>query len=579
MAMTSSTLLVAGMHRSGTSLVASAVARMGVDLGREFAPPDSRNRRGYFEDIEFLSLHRKILRACSPLDESGHVDWGWTEGERFEVHRSARFRDEARRLVASRGGRSRWWGWKDPRSTLLLDFWDALLDDARYVLVYRYPWEVADSMQRIGEEVFLRHPEWSIPIWSFYNRRLVDFYRRHADRCVLISANALPEALPRLSSLIGHKLRVDVAEGAGPGPFVPGLFRTGEPSDPIVALTSAASPEAVRLLAELDALADVPTPPGGRASRRKSALRFTEAGHRATAGRPVTVSIVVPCFDDRDFLIDAVASVERNAPDACELVVVNDGASGARTLEILAALRSLGYRVIDQENRGLSAARNTGIRHARGRYLLPLDADNRIRAGFVESATRCLDDHPDVGVAYGDRELFGWRVGYVQVPPFDLERILRSNYVDACAVYRREVWQDCGGYHTELTGLEDWEFWIHAAKRGWSFRHLGEVTFEYRVRPGSLVEYSLQPRILAALLARIHGRHHEVFAAHLPPVLRWFGAIEATLSASPEQPVRTRLARAVNRTYWRTVWRVRSRAWRRARRDLARPASSATERS
>ena len=549
----STTIVIAGMHRSGTSLVASALERLGVQIGEHLVPADPRNARGYFEDVEFLEFQRRILQESSPSDDGGHPDWGWTPREQLDSRAFARYRERARSLAHSRSTRFRYWGWKDPRTTLLLDFWDEILADARYILTYRYPWEVADSMQRTGEEVFLSHPEWALPIWTFYNRRLIDFYQRHAGRCLLISANALPGGFPRVTGLVREKLGIPVPEAAADDPYESDLFRTAGSLDPIVDLTAAIAPGTARLLDQLDEWADLPSPRSGAPSRRGT-LRFVRSDESEPA-RPATVSVVIPCFNDRDFLVDAVASVERNATDDCELIVVNDGSTERRTLEILDSLRALGYEVLDQANAGLSSARNTGMRRATGRYVLPLDADNRIRPGFIRSAVNHLDGHAVTGVVFGDRELIGWRTGPVCVAPFDLAAVLRSNYIDACAVFRREVWESCGGYDSHLTGLEDWEFWIAAARRGWHFHHMDAITFDYRVRPGSLVEASLQPKVLRRLLDHIFRKHEEVFREHLPRPLRWAAR---------------RGLRAVNRVYWHLEWSLRARGWRRYRRDLGR---------
>ncbi|HEY8019943.1 MAG TPA: hypothetical protein VIH93_02510, partial [Thermoanaerobaculia bacterium] len=143
-------LVVAGMHRSGTSLAASWIGAAGVDLGERLIPADDANPRGYFEDAAFVELHGRMLRAATREDDGGHRDWGWTESERFDRQRFAPFCDPARALLARRAAAGGPWGWKDPRTTLALDFWDELTGGAaRYLLVYRVPWDVADSMQRL----------------------------------------------------------------------------------------------------------------------------------------------------------------------------------------------------------------------------------------------------------------------------------------------------------------------------------------------------------------------------------------------------------------------------------------------
>src|SRR5215471_3410258 len=184
-------VILTGMHRSGTSMVASMLSALSIDMGQQLLPADPNNVRGYFEDVEFLELQRRMLTACCPANDGGHPDWGWTESERLDRNRLSEFISEASALIASRSDRSAPWGWKDPRTTLLLDFWDQLLTDARYVFVYRFPWDVADSMQRLGAEVFLRNPDYGYRIWELYNRHIREFYSANRARCVLVSANAL----------------------------------------------------------------------------------------------------------------------------------------------------------------------------------------------------------------------------------------------------------------------------------------------------------------------------------------------------------------------------------------------------
>src|SRR5262245_10454914 len=146
-------LIVAGMHRSGTSLLASLLHGGGCTMGEALLPADRHNRSGYFEDVEFLSLNRRMLAATVSGGAPGHADWGWTEDTDtpgIDAERLESFVAEADALVARRSVARACWGWKDPRTSMLLDFWDRRLSDARYLFVYRSPWDVADSMQRLG---------------------------------------------------------------------------------------------------------------------------------------------------------------------------------------------------------------------------------------------------------------------------------------------------------------------------------------------------------------------------------------------------------------------------------------------
>ena len=505
-------VVITGMHRSGTSLVASFLGALGVHLGERLLVPDRLNPRGYFEDADFVELQWRMLEAATPEGDGGHRDWGWTESERLDRSRFPAYAEAARGLVAARAGRPGLWGWKDPRTTVLLDFWDEILAGrALYVLLYRFPWEVADSIQRMGGGEFLENPEYAFRLWAFYNRQLLDFHRRHADRAVLASSNALLRDPGRFVQFLRGKLGLAVGDAPLDSVWRPDLFGSFDPQDPLIPLTVATSPECGRLLAELDARADLP------AAGLWSAPPLR--GERLRPAGPVDLSVVIPCYDYGQLLVDAVASVERTAPEGCELVVVDDGSTQPRTLEVLEILRQGGYHIVDQPNGGLAAARNRGIREARGRYVLPLDADNRLAAGFIASAIQVLDARPEVGVVYGDRLDFGARSGRLRVPEFDLDALLWANFIDACAVYRREIWEACGGYDAGALVWEDWELWIAAAERGWRFHRLPEVTFEYRVRPNSMLAVAEREGLRREVREHVYRKHRALYVEHLDEVL------------------------------------------------------------
>lgn len=230
--------------------------------------------------------------------------------------------------------------------------------------------------------------------------------------------------------------------------------------------------------------------------------------HASPAERP-RLSVIIPCHDDGDYLIEAVASARQNAPDA-ELIIVDDGSTEPRTRQVLAALGEAGHRLIEQPHAGLAAARNTGIAASAGDYFLPLDADNRLLPGFALEAVALLDADPAAGVVYGDRREFGTRSGDVTVPEFDLPRMLNANYIDACAVVRREVWSDVGGYDVALDAWEDWAFWLGAAARGWRFVRIPRPTFEYRIRPDSLHHRFLRRTDYLPVLRSVYEKYPEL---------------------------------------------------------------------
>jgi glycosyltransferase involved in cell wall biosynthesis len=221
-----------------------------------------------------------------------------------------------------------------------------------------------------------------------------------------------------------------------------------------------------------------------------------------------TISVVIPCFNHGAFLGEAVQSVAQLKRADVELIVVDDGSTDACTQNEMRKLKAAGIRVIQQENKGLAGARNAGIAASSGGYILPLDADNRVRGEYIERAIAILSTNPHVGVVYGDAEYFGIKGGRWTVGGFELARLLNWNYIDACAVYRRTVWEQNGGYDgtMPIQGLEDWDFWLGTVEHGWEFHYIPEILFEYRVAGESMITKTrgFGPQI-ENFIARKHG--------------------------------------------------------------------------
>jgi glycosyltransferase involved in cell wall biosynthesis len=202
-----------------------------------------------------------------------------------------------------------------------------------------------------------------------------------------------------------------------------------------------------------------------------------------------TISVIIPCFNHGEFLPEAVASVTAVKRDDVEIIIVDDGSTDELTRKEMDELTARGIHVVRQENKGLAAARNAGIRVSKGEYIIPLDADNHLRSSYIEHGIRILDANPEVGVVYGDAEYIGIRTGPWRVGPFERNRLLQGNYIDACAIYRRSVWELNKGYDSGMPvqGVEDWDFWLGALEHGWQFTYVPEILFDYRVAKESMI--------------------------------------------------------------------------------------------
>lgn len=196
------------------------------------------------------------------------------------------------------------------------------------------------------------------------------------------------------------------------------------------------------------------------------------------------VSIVITCFNDGIYLPEALESIENSGFTNYEIVVVNDGSTDAETLRILEELPDRVIR-IHQPNKGVSVARNAGIEFSKGKYIIPLDADNRVCPAILSMGTKILEDHPEIGMVYGDKELFGEQTGRQPNHKVHFDHILYYAHIDTCALYRKEMWAHIGGYDPLLPTLEDWMFWLNALHGGWRLHYVPEVFFQYRVRSQS----------------------------------------------------------------------------------------------
>ena len=196
--------MIGGMHRSGTSLLASLFEGAGVSVGERLMGSGPGNEAGHFEDLDFYEFHQRALAGNGLSAEGFTADGVPTVPDILHA--------EAAELVARRRERGGIWGWKDPRTVLFLDFWAELLPDARYVFVFRSPGEVVDSFFRRGDPTFVFHPLLAARVWLHYNRLILDFVARHPEHCLIRETTQIAADPGELFAAIRQRLGVPVGE-------------------------------------------------------------------------------------------------------------------------------------------------------------------------------------------------------------------------------------------------------------------------------------------------------------------------------------------------------------------------------
>ena len=203
------------------------------------------------------------------------------------------------------------------------------------------------------------------------------------------------------------------------------------------------------------------------------------------------ISIVIPCYNQSHYLMDAVESILCQTSRDFEVIIVNDGSTDSTqdlAQTILQDNPNFQIQLISQENSGLSAARNTGISMARGKYILPLDADDAIAPTMLEECSEILDKYPSISIVYTTRKDFGDVEQIVYAGKFELEYIKYFNQISYCSMYRKQVWQDVAGYRINMKVSEDWDFWVAAASRAYIGHYIQKPLFYYRRRSNGLFQ-------------------------------------------------------------------------------------------
>lgn len=217
-----------------------------------------------------------------------------------------------------------------------------------------------------------------------------------------------------------------------------------------------------------------------------------------TRNMATKISVIIPCYNTAKYICETLDSVFAQTFSDFEVIVINDGSPDTSEFEeVLAPYRGR-VSYLKQENRGPGAARNLGIRQARGEYLAFLDSDDCWLPDYLASQMKLFEETPSLDVAYSDARHFGDTAlagktcmqTFPSNGPVTLDSLIRQDcQVNASfTVARRQVVIDAGLFNEKLDfrGCEDYDLWLRILYRGRHITYRRKVLGRYRSHPGSL---------------------------------------------------------------------------------------------
>jgi glycosyltransferase involved in cell wall biosynthesis len=226
------------------------------------------------------------------------------------------------------------------------------------------------------------------------------------------------------------------------------------------------------------------------------------------------VTVMVPLFNYAGFVVEALETVRAQTLAALDLVIVDDcSTDDGLAVAVAWAKENAGRfnRIVvlhNTQNAGLAFSRNAGFAAAETPYVLPLDADNRLRPGCA-AACLALIRSSGAAFAYPQVQEFGQRTSIIGAAGYDPMRLQNGNYIDAMALVSRAAWSAAGGYDHIRHGWEDFDFWCRLAELGlFGAQVPGAPLAEYRAHGNSMLGTTMAAQSnIEHMVGALHERH------------------------------------------------------------------------
>jgi glycosyltransferase involved in cell wall biosynthesis len=237
---------------------------------------------------------------------------------------------------------------------------------------------------------------------------------------------------------------------------------------------------------------------------------------------PPLVSIIIPCYNGETYLHHAIESALEQSYQSIEIIVVDDGSTDTSSK----IAQRYPVRFIQQQNKGVSAARNVGVQASRGANIAFLDADDRLKWNGIGAGVQELAEHPECAMTVGDHVFVNADGSYLAnsrknpLPARHYEALLKSNFIEmtSTVLFRRAIFDAVGGFNTELRAAEDYDLYLRIAAAYPICCH-STVVAEYRIHetnasrnPELMLTTTL--RVLKSQAPSVRGNHGRASAFH-----------------------------------------------------------------
>jgi len=242
-------------------------------------------------------------------------------------------------------------------------------------------------------------------------------------------------------------------------------------------------------------------------------------------------AIIIPVYNTKpNYIQEAINSALNQTLKDIEIIVVNDGSTNQETLKYLKELeKDNRLKIIHQENKGPSSARNTGIKEANSKYILPLDSDDKIDPTYIQKAIKVIKADDEIGMVYCEAKLFGTKNKKWELPEYNKEEFIFNNCIFCSALFKKELWQKVGGYNENMqSGIEDYDMWLSFIESGYKPYKIPEILFFYRQQATATMSTKANSNLLN-IYKQIINNHPNLYLQSQEVINRIFNLPENTV--------------------------------------------------